>query len=277
MPDRGGESQHESIRFENGMGDDVRGWPGGDAGRTGGGVVGDRSGGRVELVLTNDDGVDAPGLTALVAATESLGLRRLVVAPAGPYSSCSHTITTHRPLVICRRDGCRIAVEGSPADCVRVALHHLAPDLTCVIAGINAGGNLGSDVYHSGTVAAAREAALHGRPGIAVSQYLVRGRAIDWDRAARWAGGVIQTLLERPWEPRTLWNVNLPHPEPGGADPEVVECPLDPSPLPLDFRLEPDGSAAHYAGNYQQRQRVPGGDVEVCFSGQIAVTLLRLG
>lgn len=240
-------------------------------------MVGDSSSGRAHLVLTNDDGVDAPGLTALVAATEGLGLRRLVVAPSGPYSSCSHTITTHRPLAIRRRDDRRIAVEGAPADCVRVALHHLAPELTWVIAGINAGGNLGSDVYHSGTVAAAREAVLHGRPGIAVSQYLVRGSPIDWDRAARWAGVVIRSLLERPWEPRTLWNINLPHAVPKGVDPEVVECPLDPSPLPLDYRLEPDGSAAQYAGNYHQRQRVSGGDVDVCFSGQIAVTLLRLG
>jgi 5'-nucleotidase len=239
--------------------------------------MGDRDRDGRPLVLTNDDGIDAPGLAALVAATEGLGWRRVVVAPAGPYSSCSHTITTHRPLAIGRRADGWVAVEGAPADCVRMALHHLATDLRCVVAGINAGGNLGSDVYHSGTVAAAREAVLHGRPGIAVSQYLVRGRPVDWDQAARWTSGVLRSLLARSWEPRTLWNVNLPHPEPGGPEPEVVECPLDPSPLPLEFRLEDQGERAHYAGNYHQRRRVPGSDVDVCFSGHIAVTLLRLG
>jgi 5'-nucleotidase len=226
-------------------------------------------------VLTNDDGIDAPGMDALVVAVDGLCDWR-VVAPQGPYSSCSHTITTHRPLTVSPRGDRRFAVDGSPADCVRLALHHLAPGLAWVVAGINAGGNLGADVYHSGTVAAAREAVLHGRPAIAVSHFLVRGRAVDWDRAARWAGGVIRTLLERPWEPRTLWNVNLPHLEPGGPDPDVVECPLDPSPLPLDFRLEAGGGVAHYAGNYHQRQRVAGSDVDVCFSGRIAVTRLRL-
>lgn len=228
------------------------------------------------LVLTNDDGVDAPGLSALFAATEGLGTR-LVVAPSGPYSSCSHTITTHRPLEVQRRDDGRFAVEGSPADCVRVALHHLATGLDWVVAGINSGGNLGTDVYHSGTVAAAREAVLHGRPAVAVSHYLARGKPVDWGRAAAWTARVLKRLLERPWEPRTLWNVNLPHLEPGEPDPEVVECPLDPSPLPLAFRVEQDGTRLHYAGNYHGRERVAGSDVDVCFSGRIAVTRIALG
>jgi 5'-nucleotidase len=238
--------------------------------------MGDEANPRLTLLLTNDDGVDAPGLAALWAATEGLGARR-VVAPFGPYSGCGHVVTTHKPITITRRAEDRYAVEGTPADCVRLAIHHLEPGLSWVVSGINAGGNLGTDIHHSGTVAAVREAVIHGRPGIAVSHYIARGRAVDWDRAARRARGVIRSLLARPWEPGTFWSVNLPHPEPGAAEPEVVTCPLDPSPLPLAYRVEPCGGVAHYAGDYQSRARVAGSDVDVCFGGRIAVTLVRLG
>jgi 5'-nucleotidase len=227
------------------------------------------------LLLTNDDGVDAPGIDALAAATEGLGERR-VVAPFGPYSGCGHVVTTHRPIPVVRRDDGRIAVEGTPADCVRLALHHLEPGLSWVVSGINAGGNLGTDVHHSGTVAAVREAVIHGRPGVAVSQYMARGRTVDWGRSALWAAGVLRDLLGRPWQPGTFWSVNLPHPEPGGPEPTVVFCPLDPSPLPLAYRLEGDGRVAHYCGDYFSRARVAGSDVDVCFGGDIAVTLVRV-
>jgi 5'-nucleotidase len=230
---------------------------------------------RLTLVLTNDDGVDAPGMSALVAATSALGACR-VIAPSGPYSGCSHAVTTDGPLKVDERPDGRVAVEGSPADCVRLALHHLEPSLSWVVSGINAGGNLGTDVFHSGTVAAAREAVIHGRPGLAVSHYIARGRSIDWGCAARWASRVIADLTARPWEPGTLWNVNLPHPEPGAPEPEVVFCPLDLSPLPLDYRAEDGGRVVRYAGVYQSRTRVPGADVDQCFRGRIVVTLLRL-
>ncbi|MFO0910962.1 MAG: 5'/3'-nucleotidase SurE [Isosphaeraceae bacterium] len=229
----------------------------------------------MQFLLTNDDGIDAPGISALAKAIRDLGPYQ-VVAPFSPYSSCSHTITTHRPLTVAQRQEGWTAVEGSPADCVRLGIGHLARGVDWVIAGINAGGNLGSDVYHSGTVAAAREAVLQGTPGIAVSHYIARGREIDWDRAAQWTTGVLTFLLARPCPPRSYWSVNLPHPLPGAPQPEIVECPLDPSPLPADYRFESDGKVAHYCGNYHERLRVAGSDVEVCFSGKIAVTQLRL-
>lgn len=228
--------------------------------------------GRVFL-LTNDDGWDAPGLAALEEACAGLGRTR-VIAPCGPYSGCGHRVTTHEPIWVRREPGDRQVVEGTPADCVRLALHHLAPDVTCVLSGINAGGNLGTDVYHSGTVAAVREAVIHGLPGIALSHYIARGRAIDWRRAARWTAAVLRALLARPWRPGTYWNVNLPHPEPGGPDPTMVVCSLDPSPLPLRYRV--DGDLAEYCGDYQKRARRPLSDVDVCFGGRIAATLLQI-
>ena len=225
------------------------------------------------LIFTNDDGWDAPGLAALGRRRPALGRCR-IVAPVGPMSGCGHRVTTHEPLMVTRpNEGC-MAVAGTPADCVRLALHHLAPGPSWVFAGINAGGNLGTDIYYSGTVAAVREAAIHGVPGIALSHYIARGRAVDWSGPHGWAETILRRLMARPWEPGTFWNVNFPHPGPDHADPEVVFCPFDPSPLPLRYRVESDQSI--YAGDYQSRLRQPGSDVDVCFGGRIAVTLIRV-
>jgi 5'-nucleotidase len=225
------------------------------------------------LILTNDDGWDAPGLAALRQAAAALGRCR-IVATVEAMSGCGHRVTTHEPLVLTRpSEGC-IAVAGTPADCVRLALHHLAPSPSWVLAGINAGGNLGTDIHYSGTVAAVREAVIHGIPGIALSHYIARGRAVDWRRAAGWAEAILRRLMALPWEPGTFWNVNFPHPEPHQPDPEIVFCPLDPSPLPLRYSVEGDRSV--YAGDYQSRRRRPGSDVDVCFGGGIAVTLIRI-
>jgi 5'-nucleotidase len=225
------------------------------------------------LLLTNDDGWDAPGLAALQRAAVKLGHCR-IVAPSRPISGCGHCVTTDRPLVLTRLSEGGIAVDGTPADCVRLALHHLSPRPSWVLSGINAGGNLGTDIHHSGTVAAVREAVIHGIPGIAFSHYIARGRAIDWHEAGRWVEAVLRRLVAQPGEPGTFWNVNLPHPEPGQAEPEVIFCPLDPSPLPLRYRVE--GERAVYAGDYQSRGRRPGCDVDVCFGGRITVTLIRV-
>jgi 5'-nucleotidase len=228
---------------------------------------------KVNLILTNDDGVEAPGLQALFEAAKGLGTR-LVVAPAGPQSGCGHAVTTTSPIRVETRGEDRYAIHGTPADCVRLGLHHLAPASAWVLAGINAGGNLGVDVHHSGTVAAVREAVIHGLPGIAISHYILRGRTIDWSLAAQRAAPVLRGLLSRPWQPGTFWNVNLPHLPHGAPEPSVIFCPVDPSPLPLSFRV--DGDLAKYDGDYHARARVPGADVDVCFRGQIAVSRIRL-
>jgi 5'-nucleotidase len=224
------------------------------------------------LLLTNDDGWDAPGLQALRLGAADLGLCR-IVAPSFASSGCGHRVTTHEPIPVRRIDDDIMAVAGTPADCVRLALHHLVPEPSWILSGINAGGNLGADVHHSGTVAAVREGVIHGVPGIALSHYIAKGRAIDWPRAALLTGDVLRHLMAQSWEPGTFWNVNLPHLLPDEPDPEVVFCPLDSSPLPLSYRVEAD--QAVYSGDYQRRARKSGSDVDVCFSGRIAVTLIR--
>lgn len=227
----------------------------------------------MKLLITNDDGIDAPGLAALAAASTAIG-ETIVLAPDRHLSGCSHQVTTDQPIRVEQREPARHAVFGTPADCVRLGLHSLATDADWVLAGINAGGNLGVDVHYSGTVAAAREAALHGRPGIAISHYLKRGRTLDWNRAGAWVVPILLDLVHRPWKPGTYWNINLPHLLPSDPDPEIVYCSLDSRPLPLSFRAV-EGHLK-YDGDYSARERIAGRDVDVCFRGAIAVTQLTL-
>ena len=228
----------------------------------------------MKLLLSNDDGIDAPGLQALLCAARMLG-DPVVVAPAEPQSGVSHAVTSHGPVRIEPRGEKRFAVYGTPADCARVGLLKLVPNAKWVLSGINHGGNLGADVHYSGTVAAVREAVLHGWPGVAVSQYRRKGVEVDWERAANWVAPVLADLLARPTEPGLFYNVNLPHLAAADDDPEIVFCPLDPHPLPLSYRHEQD-SGLHYDGDYHARRRALGADVDVCFGGRIAVTAIRL-
>ena len=228
----------------------------------------------MKLLLSNDDGIDAPGLAALLAAARDFG-EPVVVAPAGPQSGVSHMITWEKSVYLEARGMDRFAVHGSPADCARLGLLRVAPDAGWVLSGINRGGNLGADVYYSGTVAAVREAALHGWPGIAFSQYLRDDTALDWERATRWTARILADLLARPAEPGFFYNVNFPHLPAAAPDPEILFCPLDPHPLPLSYRHEEDGHH-FYDGIYNSRERNPGSDVATCFSGRIAVTAVRL-
>ena len=228
----------------------------------------------MNLLITNDDGIDAPGLEALVSAARTLG-DPIVVAPAGPQSGVSHAVTWHEGVRIEPRGDKRFAIHGTPADCTRLGLLRLVPDAKWVLSGINRGANLGADVYYSGTVAAVREAVLHGWPGVAVSHYRKSGVEIDWGRAANWVIPILAELLAKPIEPGLFYNVNLPNLPPEAESPEVVWCPLDPNPLPLNYRHE-EGSGLYYAGDYQLRHRTPGADVDICFGGRIAVTTVRL-
>jgi 5'-nucleotidase len=228
----------------------------------------------MKLLITNDDGIDAPGLQALVDAAGTIG-QAVVVAPAAPQSGVSHAVTWHEGVRIEAREQNRFAIHGTPADCTRLGLLRVVPEAKWVLSGINHGANLGADVYYSGTVAAVREAVLHGWPGVAVSHYRKAGIEFDWPRATIWVRKVLTSLLARPIEQGFFYNVNLPVLPAGSADPEVVWCPLDPNPLPLNYRHEEE-SGLFYAGDYNLRRRTPGADVDICFGGQIAVTAVRL-
>jgi 5'-nucleotidase len=164
----------------------------------------------MRLLLTNDDGVHAPGLSALARAL-SARHEVWVVAPSSERSAQSHSLTMHKPLRLHAHGERRWAVTGTPADCVYLALHHVLadarPDL--VVSGINHGTNLGSDVHYSGTVAGAREACLQGVPSVAVS--LERGDPLQWDTAAGVACDVVARVERRPLPAGVFLNVNVPN------------------------------------------------------------------
>jgi 5'-nucleotidase len=228
----------------------------------------------MKFLVTNDDGIEAAGLAALVAAAQEVG-ESVVVAPAGPQSGVSHAVTWREGVRIEERNQNRFAIHGTPADCTRLGLLRIVPDAKWVLSGINHGSNLGADMYYSGTVAAVREAVLHGWPGIAVSHYYKAGMDYDWKRAATWLRPILSDLLNKPIEPGLFYNVNLPHLSPVAREPEVVWCELDPNPLPLNYRHEEE-SGLYFAGDYRLRERTPGADVDVCFSGSIAITPVRM-
>ncbi|MEC4894204.1 MAG: 5'/3'-nucleotidase SurE [Oscillatoria sp. PMC 1051.18] len=223
------------------------------------------------LILTNDDGIDAPGIQALQKAVAGKGV---IVAPKNHLSGCGHQVTTHCPIHLHQRSDREYAVDGTPADCTRIALTQISDNVKWVLSGINAGGNLGVDVYISGTVAAVREAAIHGIGGIAVSHWIKRPLLIDWDVATRWTAKVLTELFERPLPEKSFWNVNLPHLEPNSPDPEIIFCEPSNEPLPINYCME--GDLYYYQGVYSRRARSPGSDVDVCFSGNIAITQIQV-
>ena len=229
----------------------------------------------MHVLLTNDDGIAAPGLQALENAVKQLGWQYSIVAPATEQSQCGHRVTTHQPLRVETLADNRHAVHGTPADCVRLALFALEVKPDLVLSGVNAGGNLGQDIVISGTVAAAREAAYHGIRSMALSHYMIRELAVDWQRTAGWMAEIIREKHVQDHPHSTFWNINLPH-LPAGQTvlPPRITCHPARSPLNVSYRKEAQGYA--YSASYASRPRDPDSDVEACFSGNVAVSLLHV-
>lgn len=239
----------------------------------------------MKFLITNDDGIDAPGIAALADAARKFG-EVVVVAPEAAHSGCGHRVTTDRTLHLRRHFDHWWALDGTPADCTRVGLREVAPDCDWVLAGVNAGANLGVDVFMSGTVAAAREAVLLGYPGVALSYYRASGGTFDWGFATEQAGRVIEQVVDVPVESGWFWNVNLPDLSIVAADqmgsssklessvPELVDCPAARGHLPVDF-VNDEGRLT-YQGVYHDRPRETGDDVDVCFRGNVAVSRLSI-
>jgi 5'-nucleotidase len=160
------------------------------------------------ILLSNDDGIHSEGLMALEESVRHVG-EIYTVAPDRAQSSMSHALTLHRPLRVHELGTRRLSVDGTPVDCVKLALTGLLPVRPeLVISGINKGPNLGDDIIYSGTVSAAIEGALLGIPAIAVS--LVTFKDFDFCAAAEFTATLIQRIAERDIPPKTLLNVNVP-------------------------------------------------------------------
>jgi 5'-nucleotidase len=164
------------------------------------------------VLVTNDDGINAPGLKLLAKVARTLSEDVWVVAPEQEQSGASHSLTLSRPLRIRKLGHRRFAVDGTPTDCVLLAVNAILRDKapTLVLSGVNAGANLGEDVTYSGTVAAAMEATLLEVPSIAFSQHYEDRHAIPWKTAETHAATIIRRLTSLPWPRNTLINVNFP-------------------------------------------------------------------
>lgn len=193
----------------------------------------------MRILLSNDDGILAPGLAAIRQALARIG-EVDVVAPSSPQSAAAHGITVHGPVAVrkvhVQDQFFGHSVEGRPADCVKLAIRELLPappDL--VVSGINDGANVSINVLYSGTVAAAAEGALLGFPAVAVSMQL--GQERDFNRAARLVLPIIEKLIEIGLAPGELININVPDLTPG--DPKGIRV------VPMATRIMEDCFVRH--------------------------------
>lgn len=228
------------------------------------------------ILVSNDDGISSAGLQALVEALEGLD-EVWVVAPDRNQSAVSHALTLHRPLRIEPVGERRFAVDGTPTDCINLALNAILPERPrLVVSGINHGANLGDDVTYSGTVSAAMEATLLGVPGIAVS--LVGTDAFDFTAAASFSRALAVVVLEHGLPPDTLLNVNVP---PGRAD-EIKGHVLTRqgkrrySDVIVE-KIDPRGKKYYWIGGGEVKiEAGEGTDFSAIHAGYISVTPLHL-
>ncbi len=170
----------------------------------------------MHILVTNDDGVHAPGLLALVQSLRKIG-EVSVIAPDHNWSACGHVKTLHRPLrvkeVRLADDSTARACDGAPSDCVALAVLGLAENIDLVVSGINPNANVGHDVTYSGTVTAAMEGAIWGIPSMAVSVDPPEGFTgkLDYSSCAEVACLIAQTAIKRGLSPGTFLNVNVPY------------------------------------------------------------------
>ncbi|MBL9115898.1 MAG: 5'/3'-nucleotidase SurE [Verrucomicrobiaceae bacterium] len=229
----------------------------------------------MHLLLTNDDGIEAPGLLALEQVCRTLGHRVSVVAPASEQSMCGHRVTTYSPIKVASITADRWAVSGTPADCVRIALFGLGLTPDAVFSGINAGGNLGQDIYISGTCAGAREAAYYGVRAAAFSHYLVRDLAVNWSQIQSWLPELTTRVLAQNTSRGAWTNINFPHlPGENVPLPDIRTTTPEARPLGVSYDVTPaealDCHSFQYSARYADRPRTPGSDVDVVFGGAIS-------
>lgn len=236
--------------------------------------------GSARILISNDDGINAPGLKLLERIAKSLCPDVWVVAPEQEQSGASHSLTLRNPLRIRRISRRRFAVDGTPTDCVLLAIRQILKDKppTLVLSGINAGGNFGEDVTYSGTVAAAMEATLFDVPAIAFSQYYERGNGIRWSVAEAYAEAVIRRLTAAPWPRNTLINVNFPDvPADAVAGIGVARQGKRKLGENLTERLDPRGVPYYWIGPMRRQEAgEPGTDVASIAAGWVTVTPINL-
>jgi 5'-nucleotidase len=232
------------------------------------------------VLLTNDDGIDAPGLTVLEHIARELARDVWIVAPEHDRSGVSHAISLHNPLRVTKWDDRRFGVSGTPGDCAVMGVCHMMrgmrPDL--ILSGVNRGANIGMETVFSGTVGGAMTGMMLGIPSIALSQVFQDREQVPWDVARTLGAGVVRQLLELGWSADTCLNVNFP------------ACPVEQVGPPtlcrqglglivgmhVETRTDPRGFEYHWINfRREAREQGPDSDADAVAAGRIAVTPVR--
>lgn len=235
----------------------------------------------MRILLTNDDGILAPGLRSLEKIARQLSKDLWTVAPDYEQSGASHSLTLTQPLRVRKINSRKYAVRGTPTDCVIMAIDVLMkgqkPDL--ILSGVNRGGNLGEDVTYSGTIAAAMEGTLLGIPSIALSQNYKHQHPVKWATAEHHGAPIIRKLLKQGWPRDVLINVNFPdvmHSQVSGVE-VAQQGKRDLSDLVIDDRVDARGVPYYWIG-FRRQLGAPADDTDlgVVARGGISVTPLQL-
>lgn len=235
----------------------------------------------MRVLMTNDDGIQADGLQALRRAVEARGLAVTVVAPASGVSACSRSISMHRPLTCVKRGENQYAVDGTPTDCVLLALYEIfrGDEPGLVLSGINHGRNLGDDITYSGTCAGAMEGAMVGLRAAALSAMPdASGECRMVEAAAYFAEHILDTLLSARLPQWCFYNVNFPAVRSGKfrgvkITPAGRSTYVDPI---VRVRHPRDGSRRYWIAGSPKTIRRRGTDIEAVERGYVAVTPVRL-
>lgn len=237
----------------------------------------------MRILITNDDGIEAPGLDALQKIASDLSDDVWVIAPETDQSGAAHSLTLHEPLRLRKLNERTYAVKGTPTDCVIMGVRHIladqGPDL--VLSGVNRGSNLADDVTYSGTIAGAIEGTLLGVPSIAMSLAIdyEDPTRIYWETPMELGADLVRRLIAAGWPRDVLLNVNFPDREPGRVTGvEITEQGRrDQDFLHIVDRLDARGNPYYWLG-FKPRLSKPekGTDMSAVLSGAISVTPLYL-
>ena len=239
---------------------------------------------KLRILITNDDGINSPGLKVAEAVAEKISSDIWVVAPETDQSGTAHSLTLHEPIRLHRISPKRFAVRGTPTDCVIIALTQILkdqkpPDL--LISGVNRGTNIGEDVTYSGTLAAAMEGMLSNVPSVALSQGYNGANAVKWSTAEEHASGLLLKLIKAGWPKNVFINMNFPDVEADDVSDIVVtkQGRRDFANVITDERMDTRNVPYYWIGFRRQIGEIdfgPETDLAVIWQGGISITPMQV-
>ena len=232
------------------------------------------------ILLTNDDGIDAPGLEVLEHIAQELAREVWVVAPEHDQSGVSHAVSLHAPIRVSEQGPRRFGITGTPGDCAVMGVCHFmkAAPPRLILSGVNRGANLGMETVFSGTVGGAMTGMMLGIPSLALSQAFTDRLAVRWDTARALGADVVRQMLALGWSAETCLNINFPDRPAADAGPPTL-CRQGVGlirGMDVETRSDPRGMTYHWI-NFRRgpREQGPESDADALRAGRIAVTPIR--